>query len=71
MKRPQNGLTLEREDAKRARYQSYYSIDINDLSIYHLILNSEHWSVEGLGAIVDTAIEQLNRLTETRDGILL
>jgi cytidylate kinase len=52
-------LTLEREKCEAGRYQAYYSIDINDLSIYHLILNSEHWSVEGLGAIVDTAITQI------------
>jgi cytidylate kinase len=52
-------LTLEREQCEAGRYQSYYSIDINDLSIYHLILNSEHWGVEELGAIVDTAITHL------------
>jgi cytidylate kinase len=52
-------LTLERERCEAGRYRSYYSIDISNLSIYHLILNSEHWSVEGLGAIVDTAITQL------------
>jgi cytidylate kinase len=52
-------LTLEREQCEAGRYQSYYSIDIRDLSIYHLILNSEHWNVEGLGVIVDTAITQL------------
>jgi cytidylate kinase len=55
-------LTLEREQCEAARYKSYYSIDIGDLSLYHLILNSEHWSVEGLGAIVDTAITQLKLL---------
>ena len=52
-------ITLEREQCEAGRYRSYYSIDINDLSIYHLILNSEHWGVEGLGAIVDTALEQI------------
>jgi cytidylate kinase len=52
-------LTLEREQCEAGRYQSYYSIDISDLSIYHLILNSEHWGVEELGAIVDTAITHL------------
>jgi cytidylate kinase len=52
-------LTLEREQCEAGRYQSYYSIDIGDLSIYHLILNSQHWGVEGLGAIVDTAITNL------------
>jgi CMP/dCMP kinase len=52
-------LTLEREHCEAGRYRSYYSIDIGDMSIYHLILNSEHWGVEGLGMIVDTAIAQL------------
>jgi len=52
-------LTLERERCEADRYRSYYSIDIGDLSIYHLILNSGYWDVEGLGAIVDTAIERM------------
>jgi cytidylate kinase len=34
----------------------YYQIDITDLGLYHMILNSEHWGIEQLGAIVDTAI---------------
>jgi cytidylate kinase len=51
-------LTLEREQSEAWRYQSYYTIDINDLSIYHIILSSEHWGVEGLGAIIGTAILQ-------------
>ena len=52
-------ITLERERCEAGRYSAYYNIDINDLSIYHIILNSEHWSVEDLGAIVDTAIGRL------------
>ena len=52
-------ITLEREECEAGRYHSYYNIDITDLSIYHLILNSDHWGVEGLGSIVDTAIMQL------------
>jgi len=54
-------ITLERERCESGRYLSYYSIDIGDLSVYHLILNSGHWNVEGLGAIVDTAVVQLIR----------
>ncbi len=57
-------LTLEREKCEAARYRSYYHIDIGDLSIYHIILNSEHWSVEGLGAVVDTAMAQLRQPSE-------
>jgi len=52
-------VTLERERCEAGRYKTYYNIDINDLSIYQIILNSEHWRVEGLGAIVDTAIAQM------------
>jgi cytidylate kinase len=52
-------ITLERERCEAARYRTYYDIDINDLSLYHLILNSEHWRVEALGEIVNTAIGQL------------
>jgi len=53
-------VTLERERSEAGRYKSYYDIDIGDLSIYQIILNSEHWDVESLGAIVDTAIDRLN-----------
>ena len=53
-------ITLEREECEAGRYRNYYNININDLSIYHVILNSEHWGVEGLGAIIDTAIVLLN-----------
>ena len=52
-------LTIERERCEAGRYQSYYNIDITDLLIYHLILDSERWNIEGLGMIVDTAISQL------------
>jgi CMP/dCMP kinase len=54
-------ITLEREQCEALRYRSYYSIDINDVSIYHMALNSQHWGVEALGAIVDTAINQIKR----------
>ncbi|NMB78350.1 MAG: AAA family ATPase [Methanomicrobiales archaeon] len=54
-------LTLEREACEAGRYRSYYNIDINDLLIYHLVLDSERWGIEGLGTIVDTAISHLNK----------
>jgi CMP/dCMP kinase len=53
-------VTIERERCEAGRYKSYYNIDIGDLSIYQIILNSEKWKVEGLGAIVDTAVAQMN-----------
>jgi len=54
-------LTLEREQCEADRYRSYYDINISDLSIYHIILNSAHWDVEGLGAIIDTSIARLKQ----------
>jgi cytidylate kinase len=50
-------LTKEREASEAARYRTYYNIDIQDLSPYHLILNSGLWEVEDLGAIIDSAID--------------
>ena len=52
-------LTLDREKCESIRYRTYYDIDIEDLSLYHLVLNSAYWSVEQIGAIVDAAIVQL------------
>ena len=49
-------LTEEREMSEALRYRMYYGIDIRDLSLYHIVLNTERWSVEELGALVDMAI---------------
>jgi cytidylate kinase len=54
-------MTTVREACEARRYQNYYSIDIHDLTPYHIILNSERWSTEQLGAIVDTSIAFLKR----------
>lgn len=54
-------LTLEREACEAGRYRSYYDIDIANLLIYHLVLDSERWGIEGLGTIVDTAIVHLQK----------
>jgi cytidylate kinase len=48
-------LTSEREKSEALRYKTYYSIDIADLSPYHLILNSSLLGVEELGEIVTGA----------------
>jgi len=52
-------LTIEREDCEAGRYHKYYNIDINDLTPYDLVINSEVWGVEDIGAIVDVAIAGL------------
>ena len=52
-------LTLQREESERTRYRNYYKIEIDDLSPYHLVMNSEVWSGEALAAIVDLAMSSL------------
>ena len=37
-----------REASERTRYQGFYGIDLDDLSIYDLVLDSEHTSPEAL-----------------------
>lgn len=53
--------TRERQQCEAARYQAYYTIDINDCSPYDLVLSSETFGVEDLAAIVDTAIACLRK----------
>jgi CMP/dCMP kinase len=48
--------TLEREESEATRYRMYYDIDISSMDPYHIVLNSERFGIEELGAIVDTAI---------------
>jgi cytidylate kinase len=54
-------LTLEREESERTRYRNYYKIEIDDLSPYHMSMNSELWSEEALAAIVNLAVSYLKR----------
>ncbi len=49
-------MTTVREACEARRYQNFYQIDIHDLSPYHIVLNSELWKTNELGAIVDTAL---------------
>ena len=51
--------TIAREHSEAERYRKYYGIEINDLSIYVLVINSEKWGVEELAAVVATAIGKI------------
>ena len=53
--------TQEREASEALRYQQYYDIDIGSLSPYHLVLDTEMWTVEQLGIIVSSAIHTLQK----------
>jgi cytidylate kinase len=49
-------LTAEREESEATRYFNYYGIDLNDLSIYDLVISSEKWGKEELAGVVDLAV---------------
>ncbi len=51
--------TLTRESIESARYKEFYGIDLSDLSIYDLILNTEKYDLEGVVAVITTAIRIL------------
>ena len=48
--------TIERADSEALRYREYYGIDIDDLSIYDLTLNTARWGPDGVLSIIETAV---------------
>jgi cytidylate kinase len=48
--------TLERENCERERYLNYYDIDISDLSVYDIIIDSSKWKPEEISEILIKAI---------------
>ncbi|MCE8423401.1 MAG: AAA family ATPase [Candidatus Methanoperedens sp.] len=51
--------TSEREECERERYFKYYNIDIRDLSIYDLVIDSTKWEPEKICEIAAKAVECL------------
>ena len=51
--------TSEREECERERYINYYDIDIKDLSVYDLVIDSARLSPENICEIVAKAVECL------------
>jgi len=54
--------TLKREESDRKRYKDYYNIDINDASIYDVVLNTELFTPDGTARILKKIIEEYSRL---------
>ncbi|MFB6183655.1 MAG: (d)CMP kinase [Haloarculaceae archaeon] len=50
--------TRARAESEARRYEEYYGIDIGDLSIYDLTLNTARWGPEGVLALVESAVER-------------
>jgi len=49
--------TRAREESEALRYQEYYTIDIADLSIYDLVLNTARWSEADVPDLLTAAVE--------------
>lgn len=51
------GETVEREASEALRYQEIHSIDINDLSIYDIVIDSSRWDQFAITDILIQAID--------------
>ncbi|WP_456418383.1 (d)CMP kinase [Methanocaldococcus infernus] len=51
-------MTL-REESEKKRYKEIYDIDLDNLFIYDLIIDTSKWDIEGVFNIVSTAIDNL------------
>ncbi|WP_135664147.1 (d)CMP kinase [Halorhabdus rudnickae] len=49
--------TRERGESEAQRYEAYYGIDIEDLSIYDLAINTARWAPQGVLSVVLHAVE--------------
>ncbi|MFC7059449.1 (d)CMP kinase [Halovenus salina] len=49
--------TEARTESESKRYQEYYGIDIRDLSIYDLVVDTARWSPDGVLSLTETAID--------------
>ncbi len=51
--------TVIREESEAERYREFYNIDISDLSIYDLVINTEKYDLEGVTRVVLVAVRTL------------
>jgi cytidylate kinase len=54
--------TSEREDCERDRYINYYNIDIKDLSVYDIVIDTSRMSPQNISEIVSKAVECLKKI---------
>ena len=54
--------TLSRDESEKKRYEAIYHINIADLSIYDIVLNTEKWSKEAVIQLLVYAVDDLKPL---------
>ncbi|MEM2108960.1 MAG: AAA family ATPase [Candidatus Odinarchaeota archaeon] len=50
--------TIAREESERVRYSKIYGIDVRDLSIYDIVVNTDIYSIESVTKILITAVDE-------------
>ena len=49
----------QRESSEKKRYKDFYKINLDDMKIYDLIINTEKWDIPGMKGIVSAAVKKL------------
>ena len=49
----------KRQNSESRRYREIHGIDIGDLSVYDLVIDTSHWDQEGVAAVATTAVGSL------------
>ncbi|MHC1631345.1 MAG: (d)CMP kinase [Methanotrichaceae archaeon] len=49
-----------RETSEARRYKKYYNIDVNDFSVYDLVIDSDTWNEKGVLEIASAAVRALS-----------
>ena len=50
--------TRKREEFEKKRYMEYYDVDIDDMSVYDLVLNTSLFSIEASSRILKAVVEE-------------
>lgn len=56
--------TQARADSEALRYQEYYGIDIDDLRIYDLVINTARWGPDGVADLALQAVETYDQAVD-------
>lgn len=50
----------QRESSEAKRYRDLYDIDIDDLTVYDLVIDTERWGADAVAEIAGAAVEELD-----------
>ncbi|RCV62803.1 cytidylate kinase [Methanophagales archaeon] len=51
----------DRERSEHKRYEQYYGILLDDLTIYDLVIDSSRWNEKGIVAMIKVAVERVSK----------